>query len=428
MTAGSGTPLRQTGISAFLITLCFIFLQPYISFAQPSADSKDPFLLNVAYKGEFWGNFAGGADTGIRYLDNLDVNLEINFGALPLGLKGTTVYVYGLGNQGGSISELVGDVQGLSNIETANSWRIFEVWAQKKFFLANSSILVGLYDMNSEFNVLNSSLVFINSSHGLDAALALSGVLGPSTFPYTSVGSRIKINPLGGWVLQAAVLDGIPSNPANPQGTKIFFREQDGLLFLAEMGLYSIGRQQLQLRNRTTRLQHLLGRGAGGGRYKFALGGWAYSKKREGWKSDGTGERDMGVYGLGEYQIYLEPREPYQGLTIFGRASITNEKANRLAGYIGGGLLYHGLFPERSQDEFGIAIAHAINSSIYREQSPFLNGRPSQQAETGFELTYMAVLTSSVSVQGDVQYIINPNMNPNLDDALAAGLRLLLSF
>lgn len=106
---------------------------PVTAFTQ-SSENENPYKVSVSYIGDLWGNLAGGVDSGFRYLDNIDVNLEIDFGVLPLGLEGTTLYVYGLGNQGNSISELAGDVQGISNIEVPNSWRFFEVWAQKKFF------------------------------------------------------------------------------------------------------------------------------------------------------------------------------------------------------------------------------------------------------------------------------------------------------
>lgn len=400
------------------------------AFAQESSDAEqNPLEVSVTYTGEFWANLSGGRETGTAYLDNIDINLEIDFGALPLGLEGTTVYIYGLGNQGNSISRLIGDVQGASNIESRNSWRFFEIWVQKKLFLAKSSILLGLYDINSEFNVLNSSLLFLNSSHGLDASLALSGVLGPSTFPYTSMGGRIKVNPIGGWVFKAAVLDGIPSNPENTEGTKIFWRERDGLLYLAELALYSVRGGQLERRNRTARLQRLLDRGAADpGGYKFAIGGWAYSKKRPGWRQNASEERDIGIYAMGEYHIYTEAEDPAQGLTIFGRTSLANDRINRLAGYLGGGLTYRGLIRGRPLDDIGISAAHAINSSVYRNVGPMFNGRTSEKAETNFEFTYLSVLTSSVSIQGDLQYIINPNMNPETPNALAAGVRLLLSF
>ncbi len=390
---------------------------------------SDPFKVRVTYTGDLWGNFSGGLDTGMRYMDNIDVNLEIDFGALPLGFKGTTLYIYGLGNQGGGISELAGDFQGISNIEAPNSWRFFEIWAQKKFFLANSSLLLGLYDINSEFNVLDSSLLFLNSSHGLDAALAASGVLGPSTFPYTSVAGRFKINPIGGLVIQTAILDGIPSSPASPRGTKIYWRKRDGLLYLAEIAFYSVSRDGLQLRNRTVRLRSLLGRESSGQkRYKFAAGGWAYSRKRPGWVSDGAEERDMGIYALGEYQVFSEPENDKQGLTLFGRASVANGAINRLAGYLGGGLIYHGLLDSRPEDNIGFAVAHAISSSSYIDQSPFIESYIAEDAETNLELTYLAVLNSSVNLQGNLQYVINPNMNPGLDNAFSVGTRLMLSF
>ncbi|MDX1587127.1 MAG: hypothetical protein R3222_10290, partial [Balneolaceae bacterium] len=84
---------------------------------QDASQNSNPFRVSVTYTGEFWGNLSGGIEKGTAYLDNIDVNLEIDFGALPLGLEGTTVYIYGLGNQGNSISQLTGDLQGLSNIE-----------------------------------------------------------------------------------------------------------------------------------------------------------------------------------------------------------------------------------------------------------------------------------------------------------------------
>lgn len=392
-------------------------------YAQSAAgEEQDPFKVSVAYTGDFFSNISGGIDSGLRYMDNIDINLEIDFGNLPLGLEGTTFYVYGLGNQGGSISELTGDLQGVSNIEGDNSWRFFEIWAQKKFFLANTSILVGLYDINSEFNVLNSSLLFINGSHGLDPTLGLSGVLGPSTFPHTSMGGRLKINPFGGWVIQTAVLDGIPSNPANPTGTKVFWRKQDGLIMLAEVALHSVNTGDLQRRNRTVRLQRLLDREATENRqFKIAIGGWMYTKKRDGWQD--PNQRDMGVYGMGEIKIYSESGS-YQGLTLFGRAGIANEEINRLAGYIGGGVTYTGLLPGRNDDQAGIAVAHAINSSDFKIQNTNLKA----PAETNLEFTYLTDLTESVQLQGDVQYIINPGINSEIDYSVSAGLRLLLSF
>ncbi len=393
--------MKQLICREYLYVLIFLLL-PAAAPAQTGEADDKPYELGLTYTGEVWGNLAGGVNTGAVYMDNIDLTVEVDLAATPLGLEGARLFAYGMGNQGGSISALAGDMQAISNIETPNSWRIYEFWVEQKFEPYNSSLKMGLYDINSEFNVLESSLFYINSSHGVDAALATSGVMGPSIFPYLSMGVRLEAEPVEGWTVRAALLDGIPSNPANPRGTKIFWRQRDGLLYLAEAAWSPAGERT----------------------FKLAAGGWAYSKQRPGWISDGTEHRHMGLYVLGEYQLVMEEGNPGQGLTLFGRASMANGDINRLGGYIGGGVTYRGLLEGRPGDLAGLAIGSAVNSSDHRRVSPAVGER----VETNVELSYLTVLSSAVSVQGDLQYVMNPNMNPALDNAFAAGMRLILTF
>ncbi|MGK7369420.1 MAG: hypothetical protein ACNS64_04335, partial [Candidatus Halalkalibacterium sp. M3_1C_030] len=52
------------------------------AFAQESSDAEqNPLEVSVTYTGEFWANLSGGRETGTAYLDNIDINLEIDFGA-----------------------------------------------------------------------------------------------------------------------------------------------------------------------------------------------------------------------------------------------------------------------------------------------------------------------------------------------------------
>jgi porin len=43
--------------------------------------------------------------------------------------------------------------------------------------------------------------------------------------------------------------------------------------------------------------------------------------------------------------------------------------------------------------------------------------------ETNIEVTYRAALTDWLTLQPNVQYVINPGTNPALDDDLLIGLR-----
>ncbi|HET8864985.1 MAG TPA: carbohydrate porin [Gracilimonas sp.] len=420
---GSIALLRDTA-GKLSASVLFMLLTSITVYAQ-APEEDGPFKLSVSYIGDVFMNTTGGANTGIVYLDNIDVNLEANFETLPFGLSGTTFYVYGLGNQGNSISSLAGDVQGVSNIEAENSWRFFEFWVQKKFFLANSSLLVGLYDINSEFNALNSSLLFLNSSSGLDPTIALSGEMGPSTFPHTSLGVRLKVNMYKGIVFQGAVLDGVPSNPENSGGTKVFLREEDGLFFIGELALHSLRDQNLQMRNRTARLQEILSPGNGSDN-NIGIGGWYYSRKTETW--DGSGpEQEYGIYALGEYELLKREGASPKSIKVFARAGWTNSKTNMLDSFYGGGMVFKGLLPSRSADETGIAAAHARGGTGYLNNIMLSSGR-TEKAETNIELTHQFVLNDYAKIRPNVQYVINPGFNETLDNALVTGIRLNIGF
>ena len=47
--------------------------------------------------------------------------------------------------------------------------------------------------------------------------------------------------------------------------------------------------------------------------------------------------------------------------------------------------------------------------------------------EINIELTYFANLTESVSVQPDIQWIINPGLDGSVEDVLVFGVRLQLN-
>ena len=385
---------------------------------------ESPYQFGVSYTGDVFSNIAGGNDTGIKYLDNIDVDLEIDFGKINSNLDGTSVFIYGMGNQGGSISALAGDLQGLDNIEAENSWRIYEFWGQQDFFSLKSSILVGLYDVNSEFNVLQSSALFLNSSHGIDPTIALTGVLGPSIFPYTSLGARLKVNPARGVIIQGAILDGVPSDPGNTRGTKVFLRKRDGVFMIGEIGYHSSG-GSLEARNRTTRLHNMLSPGIESDN-NIAVGGWYYSKERNEFSDPGNSGNEYGVYALGEYQIFSREENSPQSLRVFARVGFANPEVNFLGQFFGAGIVAGGLFPNRPDDQSGLAIAHASASSDFVD-TRFISGSRPEKAETNIEFSHQFMLSKHIQIQGNVQYIINPGLNASLNNAWVIGTRFVLS-
>jgi porin len=62
-------------------------------------------------------------------IGDIDLLLTLNAEKL-IGWDGGTVFLYGLGLYGGSISEGT-DAQGADNISAQNTWKLFEAWYQQ---------------------------------------------------------------------------------------------------------------------------------------------------------------------------------------------------------------------------------------------------------------------------------------------------------
>ena len=417
---------RQSQTLALICALGFLLLALDPAYAQPSSEANaDPFpdppplaQLSAAYTAETVANVSGGQERGIRYLDNVDIQLLLHLYDLT-GVDGLTVFAYGLGNQGGSPSELVGDLQATSNIEAPMAWRLYELWVEKAW--TNGARRAGLYDLNSEFDVNNAGSLFLQSSHGIGAAYGLSGVNGPSIFPATSLGARLRARLTDESYLQAAVLDAVPDRPANREGPRVALG--DGALLAGEFGLY----------------RSLFGV-SGERSSKVAVGGWLYTREFTDLSTlnrpvpAAQGRGHGGTYMLIEGMVWRKPgtKPPLgsdrseEGLHAFLRLGIANDTYTRIARYIGAGVTYQGLTTSEQRDELGLSVAAAFNGSAY-ENAQARAGTDVANAEVAVEGTYAISPADWLTVTGDLQVVLNPNTRPNLDPAIVPALRVTVS-
>lgn len=154
------------------------------------------FDFGIAYTGDYLNNVKGGTRRGGGYLDNLDLQLTLD-GEKLANVKGSKLFVYFINNSGSSFNDShVGSGEGISSIEVADpTFKLFEAWAEQNLWDDALSVRLGLYDLNSEFNVTDSSGIFLHPSTGNDTAFAVTGLNGPSAFPTTSLAGRIRVKP-----------------------------------------------------------------------------------------------------------------------------------------------------------------------------------------------------------------------------------------
>lgn len=371
-------------------------------------------LLEMVYTGERVSILSGGVNRQSDYLENGDIILSIDAEKL-LSWKGASFSFYGLGNNGGDPSENIGDVQGSSNIESPDTWKIYEAWYQQEYFDGRLSYLVGLYDLNSEFDVIENAGLFLNSSFGIGPDFSQSGENGPSIFPTTSIALRVKVQPSDRFYVQSAVLDGVSGDPQNPTGTSIKFGHGDGILLSTEVA-YLTGAAEDS--------EEAYG--------KLALGTWFYTAKFDDMlQVDGNSipirrSGNRGIYALGERVMYRETNDSDQGIAVFARVGFANGNFNQFGSYFGAGLATTGLIPGLDGEQIGLAIAIAKNSREFKEAQSTA-AIPVGSSEIALELTFRSQVFPHLVIQPDFQYIINPGTDPLLKNAFVVGTRFELS-
>ncbi len=372
-------------------------------------------------------NARGGVKRGSEGIVNALVQTRFDLERM-FGWDGASVLLYGMYNSGGSVSALVGDAQGVDNIESTRRWAVEEAWIQQILGRNRFSLVAGLYDVNSEFDVIHTAELFVNSSHGIGAELAASGLVGPSIFPFTALSLRLKALVDRARYVQVLVADGVPGNPQDPARGDLSIGGGEGALVAVEAGWYRFAREDEPVvrpeeRSVTARRKHIGREVPADYVAKVAVGAWGYTSRFEvvarGPDAPPAPARtDRGAYLLTDWRITSNATGA--GLSGFARIGVASDEASRFRSYVGAGLVYTGFLPGRAGDRVGIAVARAQNSSYFLSVAPGAQER----AETALEFTLRLELAPNLSLQPDLQYVIDPGTEPSLDDALVLGVRV----
>lgn len=360
--------------------------------------------VELTHKSDVLANTSGGVKHGSAWLANTEAAISMDMGKMA-GWDATTVFVqYHVqhGNQPKDFNgSYVGSFAGVDNIETGtNTGQFFQAWLQKNSADDRLSVLAGLYAIDSEFYVTETSGLFIQPPYGMSAEMAQTGKNGPPVFPVGALAVRMKYAS-SDFYLQGALTDGVPGDPGNPHGTHIKLGKGDGTLSIVELG-YSSSIEGKSFN-------------------KTSLGLWRYSAHAVDLIS-GDPRLDQGFYLLAERTLHAEQSDTAQGLSGFIRFGTVNKNVYQ-ADWSGSlGLCYQGLFDGRDADVAGIAVTASHASSKYRQLNV------SGSSETVVEISYRVQFQPWLAVQPIVQRIFNPNMDMALDDALVAGMRLEATF
>lgn len=376
--------------------------------------------FELVHKSDVLAVTSGGIKRGARWMGNTEAMAAMDLETM-LGWDGMTAFVHFHAQHGDKFDrDHVGSFVGVDNIENGvNTGQFDNAWIQKSFADGRFSVLAGLYAVDTEFYITESSGVFIQPPYGpgneFAQPLLSDSPQSPPVFPLGALAVRAKYeSPESGLYVQYALADGVPGNPDNPKGTHVKVRKRDGSLSIVEIGVappapVDGAGEPVEVFN------------------KVAFGAWRYSKRVDDpLDVDGAGNpvrrHSSGAYVVAERTLMVESGTASQGLAGFVRFGTASEELYQADWTASVGLRYRGLVPGRDDDVLGVAATVNHASRSYRR----LVG--AERAQTTYELTYRAQINPWLALMPTVQYFKDPNMDPAQRNAWVVGARAEIAF
>jgi porin len=371
--------------------------------AMASQDEDRPVRWGGLIVVDVWSLLEGGEDPGTTVMLNatgsVDVDAERAWGWSGVTVHGSVLYA---GDEAFS-ADRVGDGQVISNIETGvEVLRPYEVWIERRWAPGAVSVRAGFYDFNSEFDALEQSALFLNSSHGIGADIAQSGENGPLIFPAPGLALRVQGDPAENWTVRGVIGEGTPGDAARPERNRLILSREEGVFAAVE-------------------IERRLGEA------RVLLGGWTYSARfpdLQGLAVPAERTGNGGVYLRAESDVWVAS-DGSRTVSAFGRLGLADDRTNAIDTFVSGGLVMQGPLRGRPDDMAGLAFAYtALGGPARRLRTA--DGALTPRNELNIEATWRIALSEGLALQPSIQFVDTPQ-DSGADQAWTAGLRLEIS-
>lgn len=350
--------------------------------------------LYATYLGEVFTNHSGGIKSGSAWAGLLDVGIDLDLEKI-FGWQGASFSANVFYFDGGDITgDRVGDFNAVSNLYTDTRFNFYNIFFQQAFGEADSFFKIGQIALDDDFMVSESALLFLNAGFG--PLPIQTGNTAAPVYALAAPGMLLNFEPDSSYFARFGIYagDAGPADSSN-RGFDWELGSTPGWMFMAESGLTY----------------------GSNGESVIKVGGFYHTGDFERF-SDGASESGLyALYAVIDHQIYSS--ENGTGLNAFFRGGITpQDDIATVSAYAEGGLVATDVF--REGDALGLA------SSWSDFSDDFVDAEGGSSSEVVIEFTYQTAISDWLTIQPDVQYIINPQGGG--DDAFLTGFRAEISF
>ncbi len=273
--------------------------------------------------------------------------------------------------------------------------QVSEFWYKHTFFDEKLWVKFGKMEANYDFNFIEYSMEFINSSAMLIPTIPMP------TYPNQDWGAVIGVKPADWFGCNFGVYQG-----------KI-------------VGSRSVGNTLDDLRGPMLILEPSFKYNLNGLPGMVNVGAWWNGRRFDAYHNNSSSHdysgKAYGFYGFWQQLLWKENpdvEDCSQGIGFFAEYGWAPKDRSEVEDFAGGGLRWQGALPERDDDIMGLGVLNIY----FSDQAGFAD-----HSETAIEFFYKVQLTGWMALQPDVQYISNPGGNGKRN-AVAVGGRLEFVF
>jgi porin len=301
--------------------------------------------------------------------------------------------------------DFIGDAMGIDNIEAYNLVQLAELWYQQVFFAPKLAITVGKIDIYPSIPYTHYAQVLLNNSYSQPPT-----IIGYPSYPNPAVGILFEADVRDWLTLKVSIFDG-----SNAQGVRT--GNLGAKPFFQNLGRHILFLNQVEFMWRAKKEFH---------KGRLTLGFWGFNGRISTLNNEEMGKTAGPFIGASQSFWREKPKKDEMAkrfqpgdLGGFVQWGYVNPQISAISQYVSGGLTYQNAIKGFDSDAISIGVVTAFFSKA--TGSPFI-----KSYEMSLEATYQMNVLPGITIQPDIQWVINPGGNGNAN-ALVVLLRMSIS-
>jgi porin len=357
-----------------------------------------------SYATDLLANPLGGRRRGTAYAGDLNVTVDFDLDKL-VGVPGLSAQVAGDWATGSDLSQDIGNFFQVAQYFEGDQLRLYTLFLRQRLLDGRVDVKAGRFATGDDFLVTPLGVSLVNEALNPLVFAVQTNVPGVTAYPNATWAGRVIVRPAEALALAAGAFYSDPFlDQLTATGTEFGIDPRAGYFVIGEAS-FRLGTDE--------------GTGSLPGGYR--LGGYYDSNLYESLANPARQQRgNYGFFLLGEQMVFRENESTSpEGLSLFWAFVYAPlQRINTLPYFAAVGASYRGLLPSRPRDTAAFAVYYG----------GFSRDLPGQTYELVLEWTYAIAVTPWLTVQPDVQYVINPGGRSNPANTLVVGAQLAVRF